>query len=308
VGTSGKQASMSSLIRIAAAASLILAGISSAPAVIIKGGDGTGNTTAPTDDPGWANVGAMSGASCVYLGGGWVISASHVTLSSVTFGNSSYAPISSSYTRLYEPNTPSQAVDLAMFRLQTVPTGLSALTVSSTEPSAGAQIDAIGYGLNRAPNETFWDADWNVVSGSVLGGNAGYYWGNGATKRWGTNNLIGQASVDDQHGITDTWETVFNSSGSDNEMQAAVGDSGGGVFYKRGNSWELAGIMLAVDSYYGQPGSTAVFGNPTYFADLSVYSGEIAQVMTVPEPSMLALILTGSVAGWFFWRRRGAAR
>jgi hypothetical protein len=299
---------MLSLIRISAAASLILVGIASAPAVIIEGGDGTGNTTAPTDDPGWSNVGVLNGDSCVYLGNGWVISASHVGLGSVTFGSSSYAAIGSSYTRLYDPSNPSQAADLIMFQLQTTPTGLSGLTVSSTEPTAGAQIDAIGNGLNRATNETFWDGDWNVVSGSVLGGYAGYYWGSGATKRWGTNTLAGRASVDDGSGITESLKTTFSSGGSDNEMQAAAGDSGGGVFYKRGSSWELAGIMLAVDFYSGQPGDTAVFGNSTYSADLSVYSGEIAQVMSVPEPSILALALTGSIAGWFFWRRRTAAR
>ena len=59
----------------------------------------------------------------------------------------------------------------------------------------------------------------------------------------------------------------------------------------------------------GQPGNTAVFGNPTYFADLSIYSGEITQIMgpaEVPEPGSLALVLSGSLAGGFFWRRVAA--
>ncbi|MEI6037455.1 MAG: hypothetical protein WCQ91_05985, partial [Planctomycetota bacterium] len=69
------------------------------------------------------------------------------------------------------------------------------------------------------------------------------------------------------------------------------GDSGGAVFVKNGSAWELAGIMLAVDQYSGQPSNTAVFGNQTYSADLSFYNGQIVQV--VPEPGGLALAIAG---------------
>jgi hypothetical protein len=312
------------MIRVLAAASLILASVGSASGVIIAGGDGTGNTSAPADDPGWANVGELNGDSCVYLGNGWVLTASHVGMGSVWLGSSYYAPVTDSYTRLYEPSNPAQLVDLAMFQLQTMPTGLSAVTVSSTEPdtNANSQIVAIGNGRDRAASETFWDSSWNVVSGPVLGGYAGYYWASSSSKRWGTNNLLREVSVNDGSGITDAWKTLFNSNAGDSEMQAAPGDSGGGVFYKRGDTWELTGIMLAIDMFDGQPGNTpatsaagigtAVFGNPTYFADLSVYSGEITTIMGalagVPEPSSLVLLLTASIAGWVFWHRRAAAR
>ena len=72
--------------------------------------------------------------------------------------------------------------------------------------------------------------------------------------------------------------------------------------------------MLAIGTYDGQPAGTpdsidtAVFGNTTYFADLSVYHDEIDHIMGVPEPNTLVLVLTGGVAGWFFWRLRAAAR
>ena len=51
--------------------------LSAAPvqAVIIEGGDGTGNTSVPADslgDPGWSNVG-HGNDSCVYLGNRWVL-------------------------------------------------------------------------------------------------------------------------------------------------------------------------------------------------------------------------------------------
>ena len=151
-----------------------------------------------------------------------------------------------------------------------------------------------------------------MVTSPVDGGYSGYYWGSNYSKRWGTNDLaFPEAAVDDKHGKTDCWATIFDANGNNNEMQAATGDSGGGVFYKRGNSWELLGIMLAVDvgSNLDQPDgglNMAVFGDTTYMADLSVYYGEITQV--IPEPSTLVLLITGGVAGWLFWRRCAALR
>jgi autotransporter-associated beta strand protein len=209
-----------------------------------------------------------------------------VGLGSATFNGISYGDVPNSYTRLDEPSNPSQAVDLCVFQLQSNPVGLDQLTVSSTEPANNSQIVAIGYGANRATSETYWDSNWNVVSSSVLGGYAGYYWASGNTKRWGTSNITQRygKSVDDGYGVTDVWETTFSTGGGSNAMQAAVGDSGGGVFYKSGSAWELTGLTLAIGQYVGQPGNAAVFGNVTYFADLSMYSGEIAQVMAQPEP------------------------
>ena len=265
---------------------LIFEAAASAQAVIVEGGDGSGNTTAPSDDPGWANVGFASGegASCVYLGNGWVITAAHVGLGAATFNGVSYNDVPNSYTRLVEPGKPAQSVDLCMFQLQSNPVGLNQLTVSSTEPASNSQIVAIGYGVGRATSETYWDSNWNVVSSPDPF--AGYYWSGGNTKRWGTNHITGQygKSVNDGYGLTDCWETVFSSSDDANQMQAAAGDSGGGVFYKNGSNWNLAGVILAISTYGNQPWGTAVFGNVTYFADLSKYASEITQIMATPEP------------------------
>ena len=45
---------------------------------IVAGGDGSQNTTAPADDPGFANIGIRGSGSAVYLGDGWVLTATHV--------------------------------------------------------------------------------------------------------------------------------------------------------------------------------------------------------------------------------------
>ena len=58
----------------------------SSQAVVIAGGDGTANTSAPSDDPGWANVGTRNKLTIVYLGNRWVLTAAHVGFGEVTIG------------------------------------------------------------------------------------------------------------------------------------------------------------------------------------------------------------------------------
>ncbi len=57
---------------------------------------GTGNTTAPVDDPGWVHIGTRNSLSVVYIGNGWVISASHVGIGSVELDGIVYPSISGS--------------------------------------------------------------------------------------------------------------------------------------------------------------------------------------------------------------------
>ena len=56
-----------------------------AAAVIIDSGDGTGNTGAPPDDPGWDNVGTRGGMTVVYVDNGWVVTAAHVGMSRAAY-------------------------------------------------------------------------------------------------------------------------------------------------------------------------------------------------------------------------------
>jgi len=100
--------------------------------------------------------------------------------------------------------------------------------------------------------------------------------------------VAGNVLINDGFGNIQTLFTDFNSGIGPNEASGATGDSGGAVFDTSG---KLLGVMLAVDSFGGQPGGTAMYGNNTYAADISFYRSII--LATVPEPSTWALTLGG---------------
>ena len=64
-----------------------------AQAVLIETGDGTGNVTAPPDDPGWAHLGTRGIATVVYIGRRWVLTANHVGVGDVVLEGQTYSPV-----------------------------------------------------------------------------------------------------------------------------------------------------------------------------------------------------------------------
>jgi hypothetical protein len=66
------------------------------------------------------------------------------------------------------------------------------------------------------------------------------------------------------------------------ESTVAVGDSGGGAFMKRGDTWELAGVLFATNTYGKQPPRTTFYGNITFIADLSVYRDQVVALTSPP--------------------------
>jgi len=273
-----------------------------AAAVIIRGGDGSGNTAAPSDDPGWDNVGKRGTAGAVYLENRWVISVAHLSAESVIFGGTTYNMVPGSLNRLHEPGNPSADVDLELFQLDSVPSVVSDLTVSSTVPANGSDVVAIGYGWNRETTETTWYVDttpdpWVWQESAFSGWDTNYYgykYGSGTTKRWGKNDVDASGfTINAGYGNTYSIQTDFDRTGGheNDEMQAATYDSGGGLFYKDGTDWELAGIMMTVAGYSGQPSNTAVHANQTHSADLSRYRDQIMAI--VPEPSTIVLAMIG---------------
>ena len=283
----------------------------SALAVIIDSNTGTGNTTAPTDNPGWANVGTVNNGSAIYLGNRWALTATHVWTGSTTFSGTTYAHIAGSEITLSNNGASGQSAysDLVLYRLATDP-GLPSLPIASSTPANGSAVTMIGAGRNRGAFTT-WAVNtgtipyvWTVSSTNVAA--AGYLWDSTRTMRWGTNTTSGTSwvTIPDNGKSVLSFETTFNDIlGNSSEAQAAPGDSGGAVFYKNGGTWELAGMIASIGAFSGQPGA-AVFGNVTYSADLSFYRSQIVTI--VPEPSGIGLAAVGCAAVFFIRRRKRA--
>jgi hypothetical protein len=285
--------------------------------VIIDTATGTGNTTAPTDDPGWANVGVRGIGTGVYLGNGWVITAAHVGGGSIVLNGGTYAMLAGSGTTLTNNGAAgkSAATDLYMFRLTATPTGLATIAIAATSPAANAAVTMIGAGRDRGAF-TQWSVNtgttpWTWTEVSSGGNAAGYKTLSNRTMRWGTNTVNASGEwINDGYGDINALNTVFTYTPSySNESQATYGDSGGGVFRKNGSTWELSGLMLTVAGYSGQPdpGANAVFGDFTFAADLSFYRSQITAI--VPEPSAGVLAAAGAAGiGLAAMRRKCRSR
>lgn len=308
------QSPLAGLLGPALAGIVLLAGLPSAEAVIIASGDGSGNTTAPVDDPGFFNVGRPVATSGTYLGQNalgehWVISTWHSGGGDITGGAFRfYTSGTPDYTvlevhRLSNPD--SSLADLKVFRISGAPS-LQNLTISGATPAIGSDVLMVGRSVNRETTQTSWHDDLIDDSGSwpesppaSNPNRDGYKYATGLTLRWGTNQVVDDGDPDPGHqfilpdvgsGSTIGFGTVFDSGlPTAHEAQAATGDSGGAVYYKSGGQWQLAGIMVDAFGFNDQPNQTAVFGNASGIADLSVYRKQIVSITGVPEPSGIAL-------------------
>ncbi len=243
---------------------------SPAGAMILASGDGRGNTTAPPDDFGFANVG-NAGQTAVYLGAGWVISANHVPLRQVVLQGKPYPALPGSKVQMRNENALVSA-DVAMYRLRDVP-DLPSLRVRRTPPRVGDLVLLAGNGYRRGAPVEFQ-------------GEPGWEWSRQAALGWGTNTVksVGLMVSINLGNATAAFETDFSGEGAtEHEAQVAIGDSGGGAFIKRGDTWELAGVLFASSQHPDQTERTAIRGNLTYIADLSVYRDQILAVMACDD-------------------------
>ncbi len=283
-----------------------------APAVVVI--SGLPHTTAPAGQPFFDNVGSVNGASAVYLGGQWVITAAHVAgvlPVSASFGGTAYPTAPGSFHHLTNPVGLGLSVftDLVAFRLATDP-GLPALGLAADPAPVGTPVMLVGYGLHGAAEPTFWqvtikpgsdDDVWAERAYLDPGVNAaGFITTSPSVKQWGENQIetIGEM-INYGHGHVAGFTTKFNTGAGPDEAQAASGDSGGAVFRQAAGGWQLAGMMVAVDHYENQP-AAAVIGNSTYALDLSAYRSQLVAI--IPEPS--AALGTFGVLGLVLLRRR----
>lgn len=227
-----------------------------ASAVVIGSEPGSGNTTAPADDPGFAHVGSPGVATVVYLGNGWVLTANHVGDADVTLGGFVYPSVPGS--RITFTNPDSTVPDISAFRIDPRP-DLPILPIRADTPEDGTPVVMIGHGLDRGGPITW-------------GGHDGFVLLPTQSIRWGTNEIEGSATLGGDAAIA----TTFDAGATEHEAQGQYGDSGGPVFAKNARGeWELAGIMFTIDTYEGQPPSYALYGNATYSIDLASYRDQI---------------------------------
>lgn len=265
----------------------VLIGMARLDSLAVVDANSTANTSAPTDAAPWNNVVGVNGASAVYLGGAWVLTASHVGYGSFVVGGSTFIPDG---TTLRLTNSDGSGTDLLLFHLTSAPPLPSIPLVSST-PAALSQIDLIGFGHIAGSAQT----NFGLYSG--------FYWSSGATRSWGNNkvNLGGTSVINAGYGNLTAFNCDFTSSGTpgpgsqtSDEAQASVGDSGGGVFQKNGSVWQLAGILDAEMNQVNQQPSTSVYGDKTYIADIATYQAQISAILAAQPVPNLSINWSGS--------------
>jgi hypothetical protein len=296
------------LFSVAVGAVVILAA-TSASAVLIDSGDGTGNTTAPADDPGWSNIGSKSGLGVVYLRNGWVITANHVGAGDILLDGSTYTLVAGSEVQL--DDGAGTLADLLVFAITPLPT-VPDLPIRTNTSIPVVDVIMAGRGRNRgAATDSDGPGVWAAPPANPSPPHLGYYWGSGTALRWGTNKIEGPWPF----GPTDTEShyTYFDGPGPDyttHESQATTGDSGGAVFAKEGLIWELSGIIWAIAPFTGQVANTsALEGNATLIADISFYAADINAITAtpVPEPGVLLQLGAGAMLTRLMHRRRSRA-
>ena len=171
---------------------------------------------------GWNYVGTVGGASGVYLGNNWVLTAGHVGAATFTLAGASYSVVPGSTQTISDSN--GQA-DICLFQVSPAP-NLPALPIATSGPSDGTSVAILGYG------------------------------GGGGNETWGLNAVTDNGIlVNVESFFTTDFQTAYGTSG--NTYFLVSGDSGGGdfAFNSATQQWELVGINEAIDTSKNPPDS-----------------------------------------------------
>jgi hypothetical protein len=273
---------------------LFAAGVPHAPALVLWGLDNSANQSDPGTGAPWSAVakvtnssGSLLSGSAVYLGDGFLLTARHVvmdlTYSFITFDEVEFFSIDPSFNDggPYYGKQVAPGVDMAVFKLTSIPMTATAAVLLSSPSEEFAPATHIGWGVGRDP-------EIPVESTTVT-------WGNDATsaKRWGINvpKFSGSNPYDFIGTIAGASGPGFSPEGlGASESSATLYDSGSGLFQEIAGQWYLIGLTTSVDTFgettYGDDSLTG--GDRTYYARISSYEENITAL--VPEPSTYALL------------------
>jgi hypothetical protein len=303
--------------------------VCAAPTFAVMTG-GNLDTTNGTGVFGFGNVGLYNNASAVYIGNDWVLTAVHVfnlnPNAGIAFSSTTLTPDTGGPRTTHILTNPDNSnSDLVLIPVTGDTSSLSNLpSLATSAPNAGDPITMIGEGAGRsspptADTELQWtltgpanNPTWNP-SPPATNPNAGGFGYQAHAERWGTNSVANQNDVNTNPvvffdntsnsfgfesffygtdsatgGTTLDALNNFNASDKTGAGQATIADddSGGAVF----SNGVLVGINDEKLVFANQPASTAVFGDGSFFVDLSTYESQIVGFTGVPEPTSLTLL------------------
>ena len=295
---------------------------SRASAVVILNSDGTANngqTTAAGTSAPYDNVGIRGGggATVVYLGNDWAITANHVTIipgvngyDTVQFYNSglnAYESVGVDRTQeIYNAN--GSPTDIKLVHLMSNP-GLPSVPIDSTLPVGNQPVTMVGDGMDLGTQQSYTFNSQNYTGYNLTSSENIPRWGTNDVTPWTVTNTlqdIGITNSSNQEIFEYTFATTFGNNPTANNQQAQVtnGDSGGGVFEQIGGTWYLVGLIDGLSNVPAGSGSSdyqnnvfqaggSYTGEQSIMADLAPYEGIIAAM--VPEPSGFVLGGMGAV-------------
>ena len=289
--SNGARRDSSEAMNASSSTKLIPTGLAPTPDVEVNSGGGNSfSTTPPTgsDIPnwttgwgsggvtGWDYVGTVNGASGVYVGNGWVLTAGHVGGGTFSLGGNSYSMVPGSGQTI---SSGGNQVDLVLFQITQEPS-LPSLKIATIAPvpfsksHAGSSVAMLGYGGGQGES---WGL--NTVTAINMPANVESFASNDFETALGT--------------------TTTGTSSVTNNAFLVGGDSGGGdfVFNSTSQTWMLSGVNEAID-----------FSNNSFFVQLNTYATQINAIIAVPEPASAGFFGLGVLGLLCKLRRHSAVR